>query len=289
MKFGENLYNLRKKQKISQEKLAEKIGVSRQSVSKWENGTAYPEMNRIFELCKIFHCKLNDLVNDNILDFDSLDKEVKMSVVKFNKEKQNKLKIVSKTISIFSKILQVITIIISAVMIMSMLFIPSVINNTNVDNGSIIVADKNVIEFNLDQMTTNTIVNVFEEHSKLEIILYTEIIMICLTISVMIISFAMLYLAKLFDSISKGDTPFTLENLKNIKRVAILFISYLIFPDVSGTLFQWITKIDMNIDYEITKIFYVLIIICIYYIFDYGHQIQLDSKGKIYGEVESNE
>ena len=289
MKFGENLYNLRKKQKISQEKLAEKIGVSRQSVSKWENGTAYPEMNRIFELCKIFHCKLNDLVNDNILDFDSLDKEVKMSVVKFNKEKQNKLKIVSKTISIFSKILQVITIIISAVMIMSMLFIPSVINNTNVDNGSIIVADKNVMEFNLDQMTTNTIVNVFEEHSKLEIILYTEIIMICLTVSVMIISFAMLYLAKLFDSISKGDTPFTLENLKNIKRVAILFISYLIFPDVSGTLFQWITKIDMNIDYEITKIFYVLIIICIYYIFDYRHQIQLDSKGKIYGEVESNE
>lgn len=289
MKFGENLYNLRKKQKIIQEKLAEKIGVSRQSVSKWENGTAYPEMNRIFELCKIFHCKLNDLVNDNILDFDSLDKEVKMSVVKFNKEKQNKLKIVSKTISIFSKMLQVITIIISAVMIMSMLFIPSVINNTNVDNGSIIVADKNVMEFNLDQMTTNTIVNVFEEHSKLEIILYTDIIMICLTISVMIISFAMLYLAKLFDSISKGDTPFTLENLKNIKRVAILFISYLIFPDVSGTLFQWITKIDMNIDYEITKIFYVLIIICIYYIFDYGHQIQLDSKGKIYGEVESNE
>lgn len=287
MKFGENLYNLRKKQKISQEKLAEKIGVSRQSVSKWENGTAYPEMNRIFELCKIFHCKLNDLVNDNILDFDSLDEEVKMSVVKFNKEKQKKLKIVSKTISICSKILQVITIIISAVMIMSMLFIPSVINDADVNNESIIIAD--IMEFNLDEMTTNTIVNVFNEHSKLEIVLYAEIIMICLIISIMIISFAMLYLAKLFDSISKGDTPFTLENLKNIKRVAILFIAYLIFPDVSGTLFQWITKIDMNIDYEITKIFYVLIIICIYYIFDYGHQIQLDSNGKIYGEVENNE
>ena len=264
MKFGENLYNLRKKQKISQEKLAEKIGVSRQSVSKWENGTAYPEMNRIFELCKIFHCKLNDLVNDNILDFDSLDEEVKMSVVKFNKEKQKKLKIVSKTISICSRILQVITIIISAVMIMSMLFIPSIINNAYVNNESIIIADKNIMEFNLDEMTTNTIVNVFNEHSKLEIVLYAEIIMICLIISIMIISFAMLYLAKLFDSISKGD-------------------------DVSGTLFQWITKIDMNIDYEITKIFYVLIIICIYYIFDYGHQIQLDSNGKIYGEVENNE
>ena len=53
---------------------------------------------------------------------------------------------------------------------------------------------------------------------------------------------------------------------------------------LSGMLFQWITKIDMNIDYETTKIFYVLIIICIYYIFDYGHQIQLDSKGIIYGK-----
>ena len=77
MDLGNKISDLRKKENLSQEKLAEKIGVSRQSVSKWENGTAYPEMNRIFELCKIFHCKLNDLVNDNILDFDSLDKEVK--------------------------------------------------------------------------------------------------------------------------------------------------------------------------------------------------------------------
>lgn len=289
MKFGENLYNLRKKQKISQEKLAEKIGVSRQSVSKWENGIAYPEMNRIFELCKIFHCKLNDLVNDSILDFDSLDEEVKMSVVKFNKEKQKRLKIVSKTISICSKILQVISIIVSTLMLVSMFFIPSLINDANINNESIMIAERNILDFNFDAMTNNTVINFFNEHSKSEIILYTQIIMICLIISVMILSFAMLYLSKLFNSISKGDTPFTLENLKYIKMVAILFISYLIFPDISATLFQWIIKIDMNIDCEITKIFYVLIIICTYYIFDYGHQIQLDSKGKIYGDVENNE
>lgn len=132
MKFGENLYNLRKKQKMSQEKLAEKIGVSRQSVSKWENGTAYPEMNRILELCNIFHCQLNDLVNDTILDFDSLDEEVKMNVVKFNKEKQRKLKIASKTISIYSKTLQIVTIIISAVIFISMFLIPSIVNNVNI-------------------------------------------------------------------------------------------------------------------------------------------------------------
>ena len=111
MKFGDNLRKLRKSKKLSQEDLAEKVNVSRQSVSKWENGESYPEMNNILELCKIFHCKINDLVNDSMIDIDSLDEEIKMSVVKFNKEKQRKLKVVSKAISVLSKILQVATII----------------------------------------------------------------------------------------------------------------------------------------------------------------------------------
>lgn len=289
MKFGENLYNLRKKQKMSQEKLAEKIGVSRQSVSKWENGSAYPEMNRILELCKIFHCQLNDLVNDNIVDFNSLDEEVKMSIVKFNKEKQKKLKMTSKTISVCSKVLQIITIIISAVMFISMFFIPSIVNNVNINGENVVIANKNLQDLNLDEITSNTIVNVFKEHSEVEIILYVEVIIVCLIISVIVISIAMSYLSKLFDNISERETPFTLENLKYIKIIAVLLILYLIFPDLTGTLFQWITKIDMNIEYEITKIFFILIIGCIYYVFDYGHQIQLDSKGKIYGETENNE
>ena len=58
MKFGDNLRNLRKAKKMSQEKLAERVGVSRQSVSKWETGEAYPEMNNILVLCEIFHCNI---------------------------------------------------------------------------------------------------------------------------------------------------------------------------------------------------------------------------------------
>jgi len=67
MKFGDNLKRLRKAKKLSQEDLAEKMNVSRQSVSKWETGDAYPEINNILELCKIFHCHINDLVNDSII------------------------------------------------------------------------------------------------------------------------------------------------------------------------------------------------------------------------------
>ena len=76
MKFGDNLKTLRKKNNISQEVLADKVGVSRQSVSKWETGDAYPEMNNILQLCKIFHCNIGELVNDNIVDIDSLDEDV---------------------------------------------------------------------------------------------------------------------------------------------------------------------------------------------------------------------
>ncbi len=87
MKLGDNLRNMRKKHNLSQEELSEKVRVSRQSVSKWETGDAYPEMNNLLELCKIFKCQINDLVNDSIIDIDSLDDEVLEKVVLLQKEK----------------------------------------------------------------------------------------------------------------------------------------------------------------------------------------------------------
>ena len=98
MKFGENLRVLRKSKNMSQETIAEKVGVSRQSISKWENGEAYPEMKNILSLCDIFHCKINDLVHNNLTDIDSLDEEIIMNVVKFNEKKQNQVKSLSNVI-----------------------------------------------------------------------------------------------------------------------------------------------------------------------------------------------
>ena len=98
MNFGDNLKKLRTSKGMSQEKLAEKVNVSRQSVSKWETGDAYPEMNNLLELCKIFHCKINDLVNDSILDVNNLDDEVKNKVISLKKEESKKMKILSKII-----------------------------------------------------------------------------------------------------------------------------------------------------------------------------------------------
>lgn len=68
MKFCDNLQKLRKSKNISQEQLAEMLGVTRQSVSKWESGASYPEMEKLTEMCKIFHCSLDTLVNGDVME-----------------------------------------------------------------------------------------------------------------------------------------------------------------------------------------------------------------------------
>lgn len=54
MTLAEKIYTCRKKAGLSQEALAEKLGVSRQSVSKWENGDASPELDKLLLLAKVF-------------------------------------------------------------------------------------------------------------------------------------------------------------------------------------------------------------------------------------------
>lgn len=62
MKFSEKLYEIRKNSGLSQEELAEKIGVSRQSVSKWETGQAMPEYEKLLALCEYFKVSVDSLL-----------------------------------------------------------------------------------------------------------------------------------------------------------------------------------------------------------------------------------
>ncbi len=62
MSFGENLQYLRSEAKLTQEQLAEQLEVSRQSVSKWESDTSFPEMDKLLVLCELFHCDLDTLL-----------------------------------------------------------------------------------------------------------------------------------------------------------------------------------------------------------------------------------
>ena len=62
MSFGNRLYELRKSKNVSQEELAELLDVSRQSISKWENDKAYPEMTRLLFMSDYFGVSLDYLM-----------------------------------------------------------------------------------------------------------------------------------------------------------------------------------------------------------------------------------
>ncbi|MCM3720289.1 helix-turn-helix domain-containing protein [Fictibacillus phosphorivorans] len=76
MTFGEKLKNERKKKGWSQEELAEKLFVSRQSVSKWENGQNYPSIEVIIKLSDLFEITIDELLRS---DEELTDKVIKDS------------------------------------------------------------------------------------------------------------------------------------------------------------------------------------------------------------------
>ena len=64
MTIGEKIYQCRKKQNLTQESLAEKLSVSRQSVSKWETGDALPEITKLKPLSEIFGVSVEWLLSE---------------------------------------------------------------------------------------------------------------------------------------------------------------------------------------------------------------------------------
>lgn len=69
MEIGNKIYELRKKEGFSQEQLAEKLNVTRQTISKWELNETVPDIKQAKEISKIFKISLDELVNNDVEDF----------------------------------------------------------------------------------------------------------------------------------------------------------------------------------------------------------------------------
>ena len=78
MTFSDKLYTLRTQYGYSQESLAEKLGVSRQAISKWELGTAMPDTEKVIAISDTFDVSIDSLLKDNISinENESLDRVV---------------------------------------------------------------------------------------------------------------------------------------------------------------------------------------------------------------------
>ncbi len=68
MTFAEKFLKFRKQALLSQEEAAEKIGVSRQAISRWEQGTALPDAFNLSIICKVFGVSADYLINDDVTE-----------------------------------------------------------------------------------------------------------------------------------------------------------------------------------------------------------------------------
>lgn len=82
MSFGQNLLFLRKLRKgMTQEELADQLCVSRQTVSKWETDTGYPEIEKLLILCDLFSCTLDQLIREDLKLSDDACSEVRTEIL----------------------------------------------------------------------------------------------------------------------------------------------------------------------------------------------------------------
>ena len=86
MELGNNLFNARKKSGLSQEVVAEKLGISRQTISKWELGETLPDIRQSKKLSLLYHLSLDELI-----DFDLDVQEIQEVIDKTSEEVQNKV------------------------------------------------------------------------------------------------------------------------------------------------------------------------------------------------------
>ena len=72
-KIGKYIATCRKKNKLTQEQLAEKLGVSSKSVSRWENGKTMPDVSLFQQLCKELNITINDLLSGETMNENKFD------------------------------------------------------------------------------------------------------------------------------------------------------------------------------------------------------------------------
>ncbi|MDE7172623.1 MAG: helix-turn-helix domain-containing protein [Oscillospiraceae bacterium] len=87
MSLGNKLAEARKKQNLTQEQLAERLGVTRQAVSRWESDTAYPETDKIVRMAQILEVSCDYLLQDGV---DEKGKPVASPVTRLLKQAQGK-------------------------------------------------------------------------------------------------------------------------------------------------------------------------------------------------------
>jgi transcriptional regulator with XRE-family HTH domain len=94
MRLSDKIITLRKARGWSQEEFAEKLDVSRQAISRWENGTALPDVQNVLQISKLFDVTTDYLLNDDYEsdgDIPAVQTAIKTTADLFSKKKRQHL------------------------------------------------------------------------------------------------------------------------------------------------------------------------------------------------------
>ena len=101
VKIGAFIAQLRKEQELTQKQLAEQVGVSDKTISKWECGNGLPELSTIPELCKVLNINMNELLSGERLAEEVYSKKAEenmMTLMKETREQKRKNQVTSVTL-----------------------------------------------------------------------------------------------------------------------------------------------------------------------------------------------
>lgn len=204
----------------------------------------------------------------DITDFNSLDEEIKMNVVKLKKEKQKKVRALSKAIYIIARVCKIILIISISVILATMIAIPFISKNIKIidnrieiygvtteykyENGELIIKynnDEQYIPNSKETFLMKKTIDSLEKYSIYMLVVFTEVIFAVLSITLILVVYIMNHLEKLFINIYNGETPFTIENVKHIKKMAMIMIITTLLPNVVGIIFEKIIGEDLGIGF----------------------------------------
>ena len=89
-KIGKFIASCRKKQKLTQEQLAEKLNITYKAVSKWETGKGLPDASIMKELCNILKITVNELLSGELIDKDDYNKKTEENLLEIYRQKEER-------------------------------------------------------------------------------------------------------------------------------------------------------------------------------------------------------
>ena len=92
IKIGKFIADCRKKKKITQEQLAEKLYITDRAVSKWERGLSLPDASKMLDLCNILDINVNELLNGEKIDMRDYNKKTEELLIEMAKQEEIKNK-----------------------------------------------------------------------------------------------------------------------------------------------------------------------------------------------------